>query len=159
MKAVRPFETSGINIPAMSHPRIPESSATLPENLEYRTFRGYSNSFFRELPDWIKFIQQDVYVNVGRREILLCVFTLVCPRTRIYIRRIFSSTSSCTKLRYPVFLVILLVTGNIGGGGMETTGKIRQIEITANSLFYWSRTTQCLQEHTHIPLAVLIFPK
>jgi hypothetical protein len=39
---------------------------------------------------------------------------------------------------YPAFLVILLVTDIIveGGGGMETTGKIRQIEGTENSLFY-----------------------
>jgi hypothetical protein len=35
---------------------------------------------------------------------------------------------------YPVFLVILHVAGNIGG--METTGKIRQIAVTENSLFY-----------------------
>jgi hypothetical protein len=34
---------------------------------------------------------------------------------------------------YPAFLVILLVTGNIGG---ETTGKIHQIEITENGFFY-----------------------
>jgi hypothetical protein len=37
---------------------------------------------------------------------------------------------------YPAFLVILLVTGNIGGRGRETTGKIRQIEDRANGLFY-----------------------
>jgi len=38
---------------------------------------------------------------------------------------------------YPVILVILLVTENIaGGGGMGITGKIRQFEITENSLFY-----------------------
>jgi hypothetical protein len=35
---------------------------------------------------------------------------------------------------YPVFLAILLVTRNIGG--METTGEIRQIEVTETSLFY-----------------------
>jgi len=44
------------------------------------------------------------------------------------------------KTVYPAFLVILLVTGNIEGGagwgGMEMTGKICQIEITENSLFY-----------------------
>jgi hypothetical protein len=34
---------------------------------------------------------------------------------------------------YPAFLTILLVAGNIGG--METTGKIRQIEIRENDLF------------------------
>jgi hypothetical protein len=34
--------------------------------------------------------------------------------------------------------VILLVTGNIGGRGVgvQTTGKVRQIEVTGNSLFY-----------------------
>jgi hypothetical protein len=32
--------------------------------------------------------------------------------------------------------VILLVTGDIEGGGMDTTGKISQIEITENTLFY-----------------------
>jgi hypothetical protein len=35
---------------------------------------------------------------------------------------------------YPAFLVTLLVAENIGG--METTGKIRQIEVTENNLFY-----------------------
>jgi len=59
---------------------------------------------------------------------------------------------------HPAFLVILLVTENIGEG-IETTGKIRQIEITANSLFYRSRNTLCLPEHTHVLLAVLLFPK
>jgi len=39
---------------------------------------------------------------------------------------------------YPVFLAILLVIGNVGG--METTGKIHEIEITKNGIFYWSRT-------------------
>jgi hypothetical protein len=28
-----------------------------------------------------------------------------------------------------------------GGGGVETTGKINQIEVTENGLFYWSQTT------------------
>jgi len=35
----------------------------------------------------------------------------------------------------PAFLVILLVTGSIRGE-METKGKICQIEVTENSLFY-----------------------
>jgi hypothetical protein len=42
---------------------------------------------------------------------------------------------------FPAFLVILLVSGNIGVGGMETTGKIRQIKATENSLFCCSQTT------------------
>jgi len=46
---------------------------------------------------------------------------------------------------YPAFLVILLVIGDYRGGGwkggMETTGKIRQIEGKKNSPFYWSQTT------------------
>jgi hypothetical protein len=37
---------------------------------------------------------------------------------------------------YPDCLVILFVTGNIGGEGMETTGKLRQFEVTENNLFY-----------------------
>jgi hypothetical protein len=37
-------------------------------------------------------------------------------------------------LLYQKFLVILLATGNIGG--MDMTGKIRQFEVTENSLFY-----------------------
>jgi hypothetical protein len=42
---------------------------------------------------------------------------------------------------YPAFLVILLVAGNIGGkwkgGDVDTTGKMRLIEIVAgNSLLY-----------------------
>jgi hypothetical protein len=36
---------------------------------------------------------------------------------------------------YPAFLVILLVTGNIGRGVLKT-GKTRQIEITENGFFY-----------------------
>ena len=36
----------------------------------------------------------------------------------------------------PAFLVILHVTWNIGGRGMGTAGKIRQIEVTENSLFF-----------------------
>jgi len=43
------------------------------------------------------------------------------------------------KLLYPAFLVILLVTENIGrggGGAVETTGKIRQIGVKKNSPFY-----------------------
>jgi len=56
---------------------------------------------------------------------------------------------SLSKLLYPAFLVILLVTVNIGGRGDETTGQRRQIEIKANSLFYWSQTTQCSPQHTH----------
>jgi len=36
----------------------------------------------------------------------------------------------------PAFLVILLVTGNMGEGWIDTTGKIRQIEVTENGLFY-----------------------
>jgi hypothetical protein len=35
---------------------------------------------------------------------------------------------------YPAFIVIFLVTENIGG--KETTGKIRQFKVTENSLFY-----------------------
>jgi len=54
-------------------------------------------------------------------------------------------SSTSFPILYPAFLVILLVTGNIEGGGeggwMETTGKMCQIEITGNSLLYWSRTT------------------
>ena len=42
------------------------------------------------------------------------------------------------SLLYPAFLVILHVTGNIGG--METKGKVRKIEGIENSLFYCSRT-------------------
>jgi hypothetical protein len=34
---------------------------------------------------------------------------------------------------YPAFLVILLVTGNIGG--METTGKIGKIDVTKRVYF------------------------
>jgi hypothetical protein len=40
---------------------------------------------------------------------------------------------------YPAFLVILLVTeniGEVGGRGLETTEKIRQIEVTENNPFY-----------------------
>jgi hypothetical protein len=37
---------------------------------------------------------------------------------------------------YPAFLVILLVTVEYQRGVMETTGNIRQIEVTENSLFY-----------------------
>ena len=42
------------------------------------------------------------------------------------------------KLLYPAFLVILLVTENIGRGerAVETTGKILQIEVKENSPFY-----------------------
>jgi hypothetical protein len=55
--------------------------------------------------------------------------------------------------------VILLVT-EVSGGGMETAGKIDQIEVTANSLFYRSQTTYCSPEHTtYILLAALILPK
>jgi len=61
--------------------------------------------------------------------------------------------------------VILLVTGNIGeevvwGEGLETTGKIRQIEMTENSLFYCSQTIYCSPEHTHTHIlhAAFIFP-
>jgi hypothetical protein len=43
-------------------------------------------------------------------------------------------TSYFITVLCPTFLVILLVAGNIGG--METTGKIHQIEVTENSLFY-----------------------
>jgi hypothetical protein len=37
---------------------------------------------------------------------------------------------------HPAFLGILFVTGNMGGRAVETTGKIRKIEITENTLFY-----------------------
>jgi hypothetical protein len=46
------------------------------------------------------------------------------------------------------------------GGGGETTGKMRQIEITANSLFYWSRIRLLnvyKSTYTYILLAALIF--
>jgi hypothetical protein len=38
----------------------------------------------------------------------------------------------------PGHLVILLHHRGYQGGGMETTGKIRHIEFTENSLFYFS---------------------
>jgi hypothetical protein len=63
---------------------------------------------------------------------------------------------------YPAIVVILLVTGNIGG--METTGKIRQIEVievtkkrasfTEIKLFNVYQST-----HAYILFAAVIFPK
>jgi hypothetical protein len=44
----------------------------------------------------------------------------------IYTRHSIASTSSCTELRYPAILVILLVTGNIEGDGddkKDTTNR------------------------------------
>jgi hypothetical protein len=43
-------------------------------------------------------------------------------------------TGTQRKGLYPASVVILHVSGNIEG--METTGKIRQIEVIENSLFY-----------------------
>jgi len=37
---------------------------------------------------------------------------------------------------YSAFLVILLVTWNVGRRRMGTAGKISEIEVTENSLFY-----------------------
>jgi len=58
---------------------------------------------------------------------------------------------------YPAFLVILLVTGNIGGMdgggwgvGIETKGKMRQIEVTENNLSYWSPNNYFLPKHTRL---------
>ena len=65
---------------------------------------------------------------------------------------------------YAAFLVILLVTGNVGGNGDERGDS--QIEITENSLFLlksnhlmFTRAHTHTHTHTHILIAALIFPK
>jgi hypothetical protein len=47
---------------------------------------------------------------------------------------VYGCTHKYMYVQYPAFLAILLFAENIGG--METAGKIRQIEITENNLLY-----------------------
>jgi hypothetical protein len=50
--------------------------------------------------------------------------------------------------------------GDLGGRGMETTGKISQFEITENSLFIEVEPLNVYQSTLpYVLLAVLIFPK
>jgi len=57
---------------------------------------------------------------------------------------------------YPDFLVIILVTGNIGG--METTGRIRKMEVAKTDSFTEIKSLN-IYHSTQILLTALIFPK
>jgi len=83
---------------------------------------------------------------------------LLEQRCQLTIRRVLrrKTTVGVKLVLYAAFLVILLVTWNIGG--KETTWKVRKIEVTKTASYTEIKSINIYQS-THILLAASIFPK